>query len=355
MALWKQALAKLRGSAPSDGGESDVALVETGDSIPGASSAAEEGGTTRAAVDKNALARELRSGIQVNIGDLDTNGAGWSYRGHPVMVFGTDAPELDDPQRRKDFFSLMHVYPCCGALESETRTAWVTTDLRWVNETHGEGPYRQCKACVEAAGGRGASPEGFDFTAHVCSHGDSYFNETACFWQPGTNKVPLQSPAEESELSCPHCGCAAKEDGWQLSGADAKVLKLAEGSCVLCAERRVDGCLHLESTQLLAAARIRYQFLTAQASRAPAPSWKLAEAILPLGWQPLLQSLQRMLPPPQLFYPYAEGSTAAVLAWPELRRGVVEMVTEERVAQAAPDWNLWTRAQIEAELGFKLR
>ncbi|SHF63105.1 hypothetical protein SAMN04487965_2434 [Microbulbifer donghaiensis] len=359
MALWKQALAKLRGSAPSASGPvpADVAAdidVAVADDPTDEVAAAGDSDAVSTAVDRNALARELQSGLQVSIGDLDSCSAGWRYRGHPVMVFGTDAPELDDPRRRRDFYSLVHVFPCCGALQSESRSAWVGTDLKQINESHGQGPFTLCKACLEAAAGRGASAARFEFTSHVRSHGDSYFADSTCYWRPGVNSLPLQLPADAVEHACPHCGCAAEEGGWHLSADDAQQLALPEGSCLLCAERRVDGCMHFASEQLLTAARVRYRYLVAQAAKAPAPSWKLAEAILPLGWQPLLQSLQRILPAPELFFSFAESASPAVLAWPALSRGIVESVDNE-AQQGAADWSLWTRAQIEAELGFKLR
>ncbi|WP_193164894.1 hypothetical protein [Microbulbifer hainanensis] len=357
MALWKQALAKLRGAAdeakPSgveaeSGGDGELDVL---DEIPAAEG--EDTAPEPKAVDKQVLARELQSGIEVSLGDLEFLGAGWRYRGHPVMVFGADVRELEASQQR-DFFSQIHLYPCSGVLQNETVGAWVGTDLEQINAGHGQGPFRLCRACLEAAAGRGADAARFDFASHVRSHGDSYFADAPCYWQPGANSEPLQAPASRAEGDCPHCGCRAEEGGWQLASEDAQRLELPVGSCLLCAERRVKGCLHLTGEELLGAARVRYQYLVSQAAKVPAPSWRLAEAILPLGWQPLLQSLQRVLPPPELFYVYAESAQPAVLAWPSLRRGIVESVggTEETIAE---EWSLWTRGQIEAELGFKLR
>jgi len=349
VALWKQALAKLRGAT--DPAQPVEAGVETAVLEVEHAEEADARESESAAIDRNALARALQSGIQLSIGDLDPCGAGWRYRGHPVMVFGTEAPELEGEHRQRDFHSLVHLFPCCGALQTEGRSAWAGTDLQRINAEHGQGPFRFCKVCVEAAAGRGADPAAFEFPAHVRSHADSYFADASCYWTPGANSEPLQPPAQASGQGCPQCGCAALDDGWQLHDEDARRLALAEGICVLCAERRVDGCLHLSGEQLLAAARVRYDYLIGQAARAPAPSWKLAQAILPLGWQPLLHSLERVLPPPELFFECAESGQAAVLAWPALRRGVVERIAGGNVA----DWKLWSRAQIEAELGFTLR
>lgn len=349
MALWKQTLAKLRGV---DATPASRAKAQAEGDVE-AQADDTEGVTQPEGDADSALARELRSGIEISIGDLENCGAGWRYRGHPVMVFGTDAPELEGP-RRRDFFSQVHLYPCCGALESETRSAWVGTDLAGINVSHGQGPFSLCRSCLEAAAGRSADPVAFDFSSHVRSHGDSYFGEVPCYWRPGADSQPLRLPAAEVEGSCPLCGCASEDAGWQLSVHDARQLSLDEGTCLLCAERRVEGCLHFQGEQLLSAARARYRFLVAQAAKAPVPSWKLAEAILPSGWQPLLQSLQRILPPPELFFDYAESLPPAVLAWPALSRGVVDrMGAAEK--EAAAGWNLWTRAQIEAELGFKMR
>ena len=357
MALWKQALAKLRGAAdvakPSGtetecGGDDELALVDNDTEAEG-----EDAAPASKAVDRQALARELQSGIEVSLGDLEFLGAGWRYRGHPVMVFGADVPELE-AYRQRDFFSLVHLYPCSGVLQNETVAAWVGTDLEQINAVHGQGPFRLCRACLEAAAGRGANATGFEFASHVRSHGDSYFADAPCYWQPGANSEPLRAPASGAGGNCPHCGCRAEEGGWQLASEDAEQLGLPVGSCLLCAERRVKGCLHLAGEELLAAARVRYHYLVAQAAKVPAPSWKLAEAILPLGWQPLLHSLQRVLPPPELFFVYVESAQPAVLAWPSLRRGIVESADSAREA-IAEEWSLWTRTQIEAELGFKLR
>lgn len=360
MALWKHALAKLRGAAA--GVEKDTAAVlvvaENGQvtSAEEVSAEVDDGNEPAQAeeFDKNALARELQSGIEVSIGDLESCGAGWRFRGHPVMIFGTDAPELEDPQRRREFFSRAHLFPCCGALESEQRSAWIGTDLVQLNESHGQGPFNLCRTCVEAVAGRGADPAVFDFASHVRSHGDSYFGVSACYWRPGENSQPLQPAVIEAEGSCPNCGCASKEAGWQLRTEDVRNLGQPERTCVLCAERSVEGCLHFEGEQLLEAARVRYRYLIGQAAKAPTPSWKLAEAILPLGWQPLLRSLQRILPPPELFFSYSETAEPAVLAWPALHRGIVETATNPEQSDAT-EWSLWTRAQIETELGFKLR
>ncbi|WP_346838865.1 hypothetical protein [Microbulbifer sp. SAOS-129_SWC] len=345
MALWKQALAKLRGAADA----AQPAEVEVEAAANENSTA--HGSDVQEGIDRSALARALQSGIEVSIGDLDACGAGWRYRGHPVMVFGTEAPELEDADKRRDFYSLVHLFPCCGALQTDQRSAWAGSDLQQINAEQGQGPFRFCKVCVEAAAGRGADPATFDFAAHVRSHGDSFFTQSCCYWAPGSNTEPLNAPVGAAGRSCPHCGCAASGGGWQLHGEDAQHLAQEQGTCLLCAERRVDGCLHLASEQLLAAARIRYDYLIGQTARAPAPSWKLAQAILPLGWQPLLRSLERVLPPPALFFEYADSAPAAILAWPSLRRGVVEHLGDGQV----PDWNLWSRAQIETELGFKMR
>lgn len=354
MALWKQALAKLRGSA--DKVPAAEANVDVAEAVVEEAAAAEENSEEpEAGVGTDALARELRVGIEVSIGDLESCDAGWRYRGHPVMVFATEAPELNDPKRRREFFARAHLYPCCGALQSDRRSAWVaSSDLGTINDSHGQGPFVYCKTCLEAVAGRGASPAAFDFLSHVRNHGDSYFAKKAQYWQAGTDSQPLQAPAAEAKGSCPKCGCTAEEPHWQLSTGDAQQLSLPEGICLLCAEREVDGCLYFGEAELLAAARVRYSDLLKKAAKAPAPSWKLAEAMLPLGWQPLLRRLQRMLPAPELFHTYDESMPPAILAWPDRARGVIEHGGGAE-GQGAAGWSFWTRAQIEAELGFKLR
>ncbi|MBB3062351.1 hypothetical protein [Microbulbifer rhizosphaerae] len=367
MALWKQALAKLRGAAdsvrplePGADSESDAVedavtelVTEDAENIDDVADATGSSSDQPAVADGEALARELRAGIQVSLGELESCAAGWRYRGHPVMVFGAEAPELTEPERRRDFFSQVHLFPCCGVLENEERSVWVATDLVSLNEAQLQGPFNFCRTCLDASAGRGSAPTEFDFPAHVRSHGDSYFAASPCHWKPGTNALPLQAPAAEAEGSCPNCGCASEEPGWQLSAGDVEQLALPEGICLLCAERQVDGCLHLGETVLLEAAWARYHYLVAQAAQAPAPSWKLTEAILPMAWQPLLRSLQQMLPPPELFYPIEEDVPPTVLAWPALSRGIV--VDEALALEGVPGWSLWSRAQIESELGFKLR
>ncbi|WP_308363740.1 MULTISPECIES: hypothetical protein [unclassified Microbulbifer] len=359
MALWKQALAKLRGAAdsvrpPESGEDSESGPVAEAVAELVADDAVDATGSDQPAVaDGEALARELRAGIQVSLGELEPCAAGWRYRGHPVMVFGAEAPELAEPERRRDFFSLVHLFPCCGALENDERSVWVATDLASLNEAQSQGPLNVCRTCLDASAGRGSASAEFDFPAHVRSHADSYFSASACHWKPGANPLPLQPPAAEAEGSCPNCGCASEEPGWQLSARDAEQLALPEGICLLCAERQVDGCLHLGETALLEAAWARYHYLVAQAAQTPAPSWKLAEAILPMAWQPLLRSLQQMLPPPELFYPIEEGVPPTVLAWPALSRGIV--VDEALALEGVSGWSLWSRGQIESELGFKLR
>lgn len=364
MALWKQALAKLRGAAdtvrPPESDTDSGAAVEPqaqpaavgGETTAGPEGANESRDARPASAASEALARELRTGIQVSIGDLEPCTAGWRYRGHPVMVFGTEAPELADAGRRRDFFSLVHLFPCCGALESEERSVWVATDLAALNKAQPQGPFEFCRACLDAAVGRGADTSRFEFVTHVRSHAGSYFAESACYWEPGANPLPLQPPADEAEGSCPNCGCASEEPGWQLCAADTQQLALPGGTCLLCAERQLDGCLHPGGAELLGAAQVRYRFLLSQAAQAPEPSWKLAEAILPLAWQPLLRGLQRMLPPPELFYAFSDSAAPAVLAWPALGRGVVE---EALAPEDAEGWSLWSREQIESELGFKSR
>ena len=357
MALWKQALAILRGSADTVPASENAADIENGE-IGLVDKVADKGSDgdnqpLSDEVDREALARELRVGIEVSIEDLEPCGAGWRYRGHPVLVFGADAPELSDPKRRQEFFAQAHLFPCCGALETEQRSVWVGTDFAAINKSHGQGPFKPCRACLEATAGRGASVREFNFSVHVRSHGDSYFPAAACFWRPGSNALSLQTPGAASG-SCPKCGCASAESHWQLSAQDAVQLNLPEGTCLLCAERDAEGCLYLSEQALLAAASARYRFLISQAARAPVASWKLAEAILPLGWQPLLRSLQRKLPPPELFLQFSTDTPPAVLAWPALHRGIVEARGEAQESNAS-GWNLWTRDQIEAELGFQLR
>ena len=357
MALWKQALAKLRGSADTVPSSENAADIKSGD-IGLAEAVAETGKgvdtpSLSGAVDQEALARELRVGIEVSLGDLAPCAAGWRYRGHPVMVFGAEAPELSDAKRRREFFSQAHLFPCCGALQSKERSVWVGTDLEAMNESHGQGPFKPCRECLHATAGRGANSRQFNFPTHVRSHGDSYFAAAPCFWRPGRNALSLQAPAAAAG-SCPKCGCASAEAHWQVAAEDAARLHLPIGICLLCAERDVDGCLHMPEQLLLEAASTRYRYLMSQAVKAPSPSWKLAEAILPLGWQPLLRSLQRKLPPPELFFEFSESASPAVLAWPALHRGIVETPGDVQEGKAS-HWNLWTRGQIEVELGFHLR
>lgn len=352
MALWKQALAKLRGTAdsvrpPVPDSDSEIDLTAEAMDEPLVDADGNSGSEGPAAVDAGALARELRAGIQVSLGDLESCAAGWRYRGHPVMVFGTEAPELTDAQRRRDFSSLVHLFPCCGPLKSDARSVWVATDFTALNEAQSRDLFEVCRTCLEASAGRGASPTGFDFASHVRSNGHSFFAGSACYWKPGSNPRPLQPPVAEAVGNCPGCGCAAEESGWQLHAEDAQQLALPEGICLLCAERQVDGCLSLGEEDMLEAAWARYHYLISQAAQAPAPSWKLAEAILPMSWQPLLRGLQRMLPPPELFYSYGEELPLAVLAWPSLGRGVV---AEPAAEGQDGGWSLWSRAQIEAEL-----
>ncbi|MEX2963629.1 hypothetical protein [Microbulbifer sp. TYP-18] len=355
MALWKQALAKLRGpaAAKSSGETAAIANSDGTGSPEGTDGAGVAGETPIPGDGQVALAQELRVGIEVSIGDLEPHPAGWRYRGHPVMVFGVDGPELTDGDKRREFFSLVHLHPCCAALRSDGRSAWVGTDLAAIDSSHGAGPFKLCRACLEAAGGRGADPDVFDFSTHVSSQGDSYFAENACFWQSGHKVRPLQAPPAAATGACPDCGCGSAAPGWQLDAEDARHLELPEGICVLCAERKGEGCLHLGGQLALEAASARYRDLVDRAAKAPVSSWKLVEAVLPLGWRPLLRSLQRQLPPPEPFYQYAESAPPAILAWPSLRRGIV--AKPQGPDASGGDWRLWTRSQIEAELGFRPR
>lgn len=354
MALWKQALAKLRGSAdevPAAGNTGATEEAATGEPAAVEHESDESAGAPVADV----LARELEAGIQVSIGDLQTCRAGWCYRGHPVMLFGPDAPELNDPKRRRAFASRVHLHPCSSALEEEQRGAWIaSSDLATINASHDGGPFTFCGDCLQAAAGQGASTPGFDFLSHVRNCGDSYFAKKPQYWQAGAESRPLQGPADGSRGSCPKCGCAAEASHWQLNADDARLLSLPEGICLLCAERQVQGCLYISEAELLDAARARYGDLLQKAAKAPAPSWKLAEAMLPLGWQPLLRRLQRMLPPPELFYSCGHSARVAILAWPGRARGVIEHRGETE-SEGDGDWRFWTRTQIESELGFRLR
>lgn len=346
MALWKQAMSKLRGStAKTSNTENDTPAVQVAPDQPSAETLQTDATTS------SALAQELRAGIEVSIGDLEAHPAGWRYRGHPVMVFGTDAPELDDAKRRRDFFSLIHLHPCCGALKSDSRSAWVGTDLTAMNSAHDQAPFKPCKPCHEATAGRGSAPSQFDFVAHVRTHGDRYFESEPSHWRPGSDILSISAPARKATGKCPKCGCASAEQGWQVNKKDTPGLGLPEGICLLCAEREVEGCLHYSEQQFMEAAVARYRYLMDQSAKTPAPSWKLAEALLPLSWQPLLRSLQRMLPPPELFYAYSETAEPAILAWPKLRRGISAAAVD---ATSANGWSLWVREQIEKELGFQL-
>jgi hypothetical protein len=373
VALWKKAFARLRGAPDTSSSPESTDAVETdvleqdalaveenlkaaAEMAAGVDLEADEDTfvTTTEAADtrSDVFARELQAGIQVSLGDLERSDAGWRYRGHPVMVFGVESEEITDPARRRQVASLIHLYPCNSALKNTASAAWVATDLKAIESLADSGHYRFCRGCLQAAAGRGADPAKFDFSAHVRSHGDSYFPDGPCYWRPGAEPVSLLAPATKAERACPKCGCNSEEAGWQMSTGDAERLSLPEGICLLCAEREVEGCLHFEGDDLVVAAHARYRSLMAQAARSPVPSWKLAAAILPLGWQPLLQSLERVLPPPELFFSIADSEPPAVLAWPALKRGVVERRME---GVESKGWSLWTRAQIEEELGFTLR
>lgn len=371
MALWKKAFARLRGGDVSSSGQpveaagsdvleqDDVAIEESLKAATQMAADAELEADNLPFVAPDAqlssselLSGELQQGMQVSLGDLQSSAAGWCYRGHPVMVFGVENTTIDDPSRRRQLASLVHLFPCSNALKDEGSTAWVATERGALEKVGDPGQFRFCPGCLQAAAGRGADAATFQFIDHVRSHGDSYFPGGPCYWRPGMSPVELMPPAADAEQACPQCRCHSRESGWQLNAEDAERLSLPEGICLLCAERQVDGCLHYEADDLLSAAQIRYRDLMAQASRPPVASWKLAAAILPQGWQPLLRSLERMLPPPELFFRFSESEPPAVLAWPALRRGVVERRAE---GQAGKDWSLWTRAQIESELGFALR
>ncbi|MFI2813214.1 hypothetical protein [Microbulbifer zhoushanensis] len=372
MAMWKQALASLRHASRqvlADNGDPDA--PRPGPSLqPGPETAATppDAPTSQGAPTAEAIEIQLNEGMQVSLSSLEPTPVGWTYRRHPVMVFGVEVPEVEDADRRREFWQRVHLLPCCGALDSGERSAWIGTDLEMMRSSFADSPLTLCQSCLTTLNHddyrradsreRQQIQQAFDFVGHVQRFSHQYFDTGYTFWQPG--EAP--SPADESSLvteekeekgieACPGCGCASDQAGWRLPGSIGNQHSLPAGICIPCAVRQTRGCLHIDEEVALTAARLRFEYFAATYRGKMENSWKLAEAILPLTWLPLLRGLEKLLPAPELFYQFESGRAPAVLAWPGQHRGILP--DGASTAEPPTDWSLWTRREILREFGLK--
>ncbi|WP_237060383.1 hypothetical protein [Microbulbifer sediminum] len=364
MAMWKRALANLR--------QAGKRIETDGESVEASTAANPLQGKDYSTVTAyegeslctDAMAGQLMQGVQLSLAELEDRTIGWLYRGHPVMVFGVEVPEVEDVTRRQDFWQRVHLLSCCSALDSGGRSAWVGTDLGSIRAAFPDDSLMLCQSCLTTlnhdnyrrAGRteRQLIEQHFDFVSHVQRFSHQYFSDKPLFWKPGERPAPFDEavqpgPAEAS--ACPSCGCAPEGAGWRLPETIAAELSLAPGTCIPCAMREAPGCLHIDDASALSAARQRFNYFAASYSGKMESSWKLAEAILPLTWLPLLRGLEDLLPPPELFYQFDSARQPAVLAWPGQQRGILP--DGASTGEPPSGWSLWTRREILREFGLK--
>ncbi|WP_226648650.1 hypothetical protein [Microbulbifer variabilis] len=306
---------------------------------------------------RNSLANAIRSGIQLDVSDLDRLTYGWRYRGIPVFAFGLEPTSFT----QADSFGLIHVSPKCPTVSNYQGPLWVSSDFSAAQKAFPQDDLKPCPHCLrqlyslDIAGllykDRFGNVTDIDWLIYARYFAGHFFDTQPLFWRNGERPQKVNSlfSADIPKYACSICQCQVKASNWALNPELAVRSELPREICLLCAERRARAVIMASPQAALRAATLRYESLIKQLGSEPQASWAIAEQVVPAAWLPLVQKLKTLMGPPKVFQLIAP-QVLAVLCWPSMKRAIIADTPKEAILPS--NYSVWRKIEIEQELGL---
>lgn len=320
-----------------------------------------------AEINSLSLNTELIKGLETTFSHLIENTHGWSYNGMPVIAFGVSVTEVADTQQRLKFYHTAHLSACCSALNSSSRSTWITCSSDALKNWNGKDNFEICHHCLRlsnfknyrsATSSQQNKIKGdFNFREYVKWHNASYFPDIVYgYWKPGTHVVSIE-PEVHSETedildidACKHCQWPLNTHQSHQIKKIKKHLGINYAYCICCLEQK-DHNLIVNELQLLIAyakrfeawrqAYIKEQKLTQRIPHSIKFSWSQISQHFPVKWQSLLSTFKQF-EPADIYTNVDNGF--ALLAWPRLKRAIV--YSNEDKAGFSSEWQVWTYKEV---------
>ncbi len=318
-------------------------------------------------VSSTSLNEELTKGLETTFLHLTENKHGWSYNGIPVIAFGVNVMEVTDSQQRLSFYHTAHLSACCSALNSSSRSVWITSDSSALKKWHNKASFEICHHCLRlsnfknyrssTSSQQNKIKSDFNFREYVKWNNASYFPDIEHgYWKSGGNVVSLEPGTyiESEEIpevdACKHCQWPLTPHQIHQSKRIKKHLGINYAYCICCLEQK-DHNLIINELQLLIAyakrfeawrsAYIKEQKLTQRIPHSIKFSWNQIAQHFPIKWQPLLSTFKQF-EPADIYTTVDNGF--ALLAWPRLKRAIV--YSNEDKEGFSSDWQVWTYKEV---------